>query len=283
MSDWLQGIMDLVGGDTPANENDNGGFSTGLGALAQAFSGQDGEAAALPSANENDNGGYSTGLGGGPAPLPGQDAGPLSQIMKGLGLQDKNGKTDLSNPDTLNRIMKLVSMGGGIANSLMNQGATRGYQSPASLQAALSSPFTKWNPQQQADANKYFGSSNAGMRALSAPGSLPSPVVAGKRYAEGGDVEGDAQMHVSSGALSSLVKGPGGGQDDKVPAWLGPGEYVMDADIVSALGDGSNEHGAKKLDEWRERIRTHKRGASAKSIPPKAKTPEAYLNQVKAK
>jgi len=203
--------------------------------------------------------------------------------MKGLGLQDKNGKTDLSNPDTLNRIMKLVSMGGGVLNSLANQGATRGYQSPAALQAALSSPFAKWNPQQSADANKYFGSSNAGIRALSAPGSLPSPVVAGKRYAEGGEVDDGSPMHISTGALSSLVKGPGGGQDDKVPAWLGPGEYVLDADIVSNIGDGSNEHGAKKLDEWREKIRMHKRSAPSHSIPPKAKSLEAYMKQVKAK
>ena len=51
----------------------------------------------------------------------------------------------------------------------------------------------------------------------------------------------------------------------------------MDADSVSALGDGNTEAGAAKLDKMRENIRRHKRSASPKSIPPRAKEPEQYL------
>jgi hypothetical protein len=80
---------------------------------------------------------------------------------------------------------------------------------------------------------------------------------------------------------SHYVEGDGGGQDDLIDARLADGEYVFDADIVSALGDGSNKEGARKLDEMRERIRKHKRSAPVDSIPPKAKSPLAYLKGTK--
>ena len=75
------------------------------------------------------------------------------------------------------------------------------------------------------------------------------------------------------------VGGAGGGQDDLIPALLADGEYVMDADIVAALGDGSSKEGAKKLDQMREAIRRHKRAAPTNKIPPKAKSPLAYLKE----
>jgi hypothetical protein len=80
----------------------------------------------------------------------------------------------------------------------------------------------------------------------------------------------------ATGALN-LVRGGSGGQADDQLAWLSPGEYVMDADFVSALGDGNNAAGARQLDRMRENVRAHKRSAPANKIPPKAKTPERYL------
>lgn len=85
------------------------------------------------------------------------------------------------------------------------------------------------------------------------------------------------EMNLKGGGPLSLVRGPGAGQDDAIPARLSDGEYVFDADTVSALGDGSTDAGAAKLDAMRERIRTHKRKAPPKKIPPKAKDPMAYL------
>jgi len=66
-----------------------------------------------------------------------------------------------------------------------------------------------------------------------------------------------------------------------VDAKLADGEYVFDAEIVSALGDGSNKEGARKLDQMREAIRRHKRSAPLHTIPPKAKSPLAYLKGIK--
>jgi len=75
----------------------------------------------------------------------------------------------------------------------------------------------------------------------------------------------------------AAVKGEGDGQSDDIPAMLADGEYVIDADIVAALGNGSNKAGADVLDKFRENIRTHKRSAPIGKIPPKAKSPLAYL------
>jgi hypothetical protein len=77
------------------------------------------------------------------------------------------------------------------------------------------------------------------------------------------------------------VKGEGDGQSDDIPAMLADGEYVIDADVVAALGNGSNKAGADVLDKFRQNIRTHKRSNSIGKIPPKAKSPLAYLKGAK--
>ena len=77
----------------------------------------------------------------------------------------------------------------------------------------------------------------------------------------------------------SAVNGAGDGQSDDIPAWLADGEYVMDAELVSMLGNGSNKAGAKILDKFREDVRAHKRSAPLGKIPPKAKSPLNYLKE----
>lgn len=77
----------------------------------------------------------------------------------------------------------------------------------------------------------------------------------------------------------SAVNGAGDGQSDDIPAWLADGEYVMDAELVSMLGNGSNKAGAKVLDKFRESVRAHKRSAPLGKIPPKAKSPLNYLKE----
>lgn len=79
----------------------------------------------------------------------------------------------------------------------------------------------------------------------------------------------------------SYVEGPGDGQSDDIPAMLADGEYVIDAETVAQLGNGSNKAGAKVLDTFRKNIRAHKRSAPHDKIPPKAKSPLAYLKGAK--
>jgi hypothetical protein len=77
------------------------------------------------------------------------------------------------------------------------------------------------------------------------------------------------------------VRGPGSGRSDSIPAQLSDGEYVLTAEDVSMLGDGSNEAGAKKLDEFRTALRMHKGGALAQGkISPDAKSPLEYLKGI---
>ena len=77
------------------------------------------------------------------------------------------------------------------------------------------------------------------------------------------------------------VWGPGGGQEDKIPAVLSDGEYIMDAEVVSALGGGSSHEGARLLDEFRKQVRARARSAPIDKIPPKPKSPLEYLRDAK--
>ena len=79
----------------------------------------------------------------------------------------------------------------------------------------------------------------------------------------------------------AYVEGAGDGQSDDIPAMLADGEYVIDAETVAQLGNGSNKAGAKVLDEFRKNIRAHKRSAPHDKIPPKAKSALAYLKGAK--
>ena len=82
-----------------------------------------------------------------------------------------------------------------------------------------------------------------------------------------------------TGTTGHYVQGKGTGQSDDIPAMLADGEFVLDAETVSALGDGSNKAGAAILDAMREAIRKHKRSAPLNKIPPAAKSPLDYIKE----
>ncbi len=69
----------------------------------------------------------------------------------------------------------------------------------------------------------------------------------------------------------------GGGQDDIIPAALAPNEHVIDADVVSAIGDGNSDAGHARIEEFKRNIRKHKRSAKPGSIPPMAKSITDYM------
>jgi len=91
----------------------------------------------------------------------------------------------------------------------------------------------------------------------------------------------------SEGGLNSIhhryVTGQGDGTSDSIPAMLANGEFVIPADVVSSLGNGSNDSGAKVLDEFLKTIREHKRKADAKHLPPDSKGALGYLLEAKHK
>ena len=114
----------------------------------------------------------------------------------------------------------------------------------------------------------------------------------GMRFAEGGQPD-HAHPHYDgtplfrTGGLESLggkyVEGKGDGTSDDIAAMLANGEYVFSADVVSALGNGSNKAGAKELDQMVQAIRARARSAPPDKLPPDAKSPLEYLKSSKGK
>lgn len=88
----------------------------------------------------------------------------------------------------------------------------------------------------------------------------------------------------NGGALSAVARfarGAGTGRSDEIDAKLSDGEYVMDAETVAMLGDGSSKAGAQRLDKMRREIRSHKGKALAKGrFSPNAKSPLSYIKGV---
>jgi hypothetical protein len=101
--------------------------------------------------------------------------------------------------------------------------------------------------------------------------------------ADGGHIEGHNPQFYSEGGLNSLenryVKGDGDGTSDDVPAMLANGEFVIPADVVSKLGNGSNDAGAEVLDEFLQVIREHAQRHDPKKLPPDSKGALAYLEE----
>jgi len=97
-------------------------------------------------------------------------------------------------------------------------------------------------------------------------------------FAEGGMASGGISNlgHYSDGG--QMLKGPGDGMSDSIPATiankqparLANDEFVVPADVVSHLGNGSSDAGAKKLYEMMDRVRRVRTGTpkQAKAIHP---------------
>ena len=90
-----------------------------------------------------------------------------------------------------------------------------------------------------------------------------------------------SNVPITNGRLNfrqgAAVHGAGDGQSDDIPAMLADGEYVIDAETVAQIGNGSTKAGAQALDKFRENIRAHKRSAPVNKIPPKTKALTSYL------
>ena len=97
------------------------------------------------------------------------------------------------------------------------------------------------------------------------------------RFARGGISDGlsSAESHLgsySAGGRGRLLRGPGDGVSDSIPAVIGnrqparlaDGEFVIPARIVSELGNGSTEAGAKQLYAMMDRIQRARRKTTGK-------------------
>lgn len=91
-------------------------------------------------------------------------------------------------------------------------------------------------------------------------------------YAGGGGVQGEAG--IASFKKGQFLDGPGDGMSDSIPATIGDkqpallsdSEFVVPADVVSHLGNGSSKAGAKRLYQMMDRVR-HARTGRKKQSP----------------
>jgi len=164
-------------------------------------------------------------------------------------------------------------------------------ETPLPYERVTTSAPTDFAPPSFSDSPtfRYSGARNPLLSGLSMTPTQPY------RLAQGGSPHGNANIPVTEGnnpnvpivqgrqdyRKGAYVQGAGDGQSDDIPAMLADGEYVIDAETVAQLGNGSNKAGAKMLDEFRENIRAHKRSAPTHKIPPKSKSALAYLKGAK--
>jgi hypothetical protein len=135
-----------------------------------------------------------------------------------------------------------------------------------------------------------YGTGGSGEHRFFAP-TVYEPI----QYAAGGSVSPDkygyytygnippTMKRFAQGGLSALAKGGNyDGRSDDIPAVLSDGEFVIDAETVALLGNGSSKAGANRLEEMRQAVRKQKGGALSRGqFSPDAKSPLAYLKSSK--
>jgi hypothetical protein len=122
---------------------------------------------------------------------------------------------------------------------------------------------TLYTPEQQLGLGDFYDSMN---RQLAQRGGYGS-------YAAGGMAEGGESHLGDYSDGGRLLKGPGDGVSDSIPASIGnrqparlaDGEFVVPARIVSELGNGSTEAGARKLYQMMERVQNARRKTVGKN------------------
>jgi hypothetical protein len=144
--------------------------------------------------------------------------------------------------------------GGGVVELMSDQnaiGANTGYPMADINKGAYATPY-----QQPISRNVLTGTSDTGV----------DPMTGEMQFAGGGIA--DLGGYSDGGRM---LKGPGDGMSDNIPATiagkqparLANEEFVIPADVVSHLGNGSSEAGAKQLYKMMDRVRHARTGKKA--------------------
>ena len=131
---------------------------------------------------------------------------------------------------------------------------------------------------QGANPNLYINAIRNAERLASNPNDIGAGIGAGRSAygigsammaAKGGLMDGSGIASLGSYSDGGrLLKGPGDGMSDHIPATIGDkqparladGEFVVPADVVSHLGNGSTDAGAKHLYKMMDKIRRARTG-----------------------
>ena len=131
-----------------------------------------------------------------------------------------------------------------------------------------------WKPEWACDKPELMRYQSSGAKHESSPLKQIKSGISGG-YAHGGLPE---KYHAAApeghnpefitGMTGYYACGGGTGQSDDIPAMLHDGDYVMDAETVSALGDGSSKAGRHVLDGFRTQV-PHKADGGSNPVPAK--------------
>ena len=142
--------------------------------------------------------------------------------------------------------------------------------------------LAKANKRAYVSAPSFPAPTPMGQLNLNPPGAKPD----GTQYQEAakGGIMGLSDLGgYAAGGNPRLLKGPGDGMSDNIPATingrqparLADGEFVIPADVVSHLGNGSTEAGAKVLHQMMTKVRQERTGnpKQGKQINPRKYMP----------
>jgi hypothetical protein len=167
------------------------------------------------------------------------------------------------NPETMQFTQTVGGnkVSGGITRPAMGSMQTQPPQQAAPAYPALNIPAYQ-SPEQQLGLTNFYDYMN---QQLGGFGGYAG-------YARGGNVGGESHLGDYSDG-GRLLKGPGDGVSDSIPASIGnrqparlaDGEFVVPARIVSELGNGSTEAGARKLYAMMDRIQKARKKSVGKN------------------
>lgn len=181
-------------------------------------------------------------------------------------------------PSVMNPFQPLKQLYDNVDPTLMNVLADRGiapqeYSQGSSVSSVLSqfsSELDKSLPK-FAESKNPFLSMGSRKATSTEPAKLPQlrPGLTG--HAKGGLPDKYAKAapkghnpEFITGLTGFYANGRGTGQSDDIPAMLHDGDYVMDADTVAALGDGSSKAGALTLADFQKQVpHEYKEGGNA--------------------
>jgi hypothetical protein len=163
---------------------------------------------------------------------------------------------------------------------LLDKGIAYAEKNPLLVGMGAMSAYNMLNQPKPYEKPKYKSTFNAGAYRGYEP-TPPTPYTPQyAQYAQGGLADLGGYSDYARGGR--MLKGPGDGMSDDIPATiankqparLANEEFVVPADVVSHLGNGSSEAGAKALYKMMDRVRQARTGTKKQG---KQINPEKYL------
>ena len=212
---------------------------------------------------------------------------PQSLQIPNLSSMPANFATEMGNAGS--GLKNLVGLGDGMSEAAKAVGTKFGTGSAAATLTGIQGMAAldeeqKYLDQQLESGNIAQAEYNAGIARINESRARSEQAMRNNPYQfyAGGDVEygaGDQVMGYSMGGQPRFLSGGGDGMSDSIKAniegkqeaRLADGEFVVPADVVSHIGNGSSKAGAKQLYSMMDRVRSARTGkkSQGKQINPR--------------